>query len=164
MRYYKTWLRLVLHAVLTSWLMQLILNFKIFYKAVSAQRAHSRFQGNPSTLCTPRSHPIVPSEQSWCSSVDQGSEGMPQAPSIPRSPMHSQGEPGPCPCPCTSRALEWAAHGALWPPHKTTPAPPGAENPTEHIRHAFLTPAKALLSSRLVIERCWISEPIEESF
>lgn len=102
--------------------MQLILNFKIFYKAVSAQRAHSRFQGNPGTLCTPRSHPIVPSEQSWCSSVDQGSEGMPQAPSIPRSPMHSQGEPGPCPCPCTSRVWNEQPTGPCG--HPTKPHQP----------------------------------------
>lgn len=191
--------------------MHLILIFKIFCKAVSAQRAHSRFQWDPGTLCTLSSHPTVASEQSWCSTTlvtagtaaapawvtqemlqshhslrniwlpsfikapsarccvllhrrdsgwfihyspcalsfrdslggAQGSRkqqgwlraprGIPQAPSIPRSPMHRQGVPGPCPDLAQPEALEWAAHGALWPPHKTTSAPPGAENPTEHI-------------------------------
>lgn len=40
--------------------MHLILNCKIFYKAVSAQRAHSRLQGDPGTLCTPPHIPLWP--------------------------------------------------------------------------------------------------------
>lgn len=43
--------------------MHLILNFKIFYKAVSAHRAHSRLQGDPSTLCTPPHIPSWPTKR-----------------------------------------------------------------------------------------------------
>lgn len=50
--------------------MHLILNFKIFYKAVSAHQAHSRLQGDPSTLCTSPHTPSWPTKrESWCSTT-----------------------------------------------------------------------------------------------